>query len=72
MVGGGVPNWLSARFSLTAFRVSAWGPLVEDFIQFYSESLTVNTTLYEGARDLLERFHSEGRRLGVCTNKRHD
>ena len=47
-------------------------PLVEEFLALYRENLTTNTTVYEGGRELLEQLHSEGRRLGICTNKNHE
>jgi phosphoglycolate phosphatase len=46
-------------------------PLVEEFIALYRENLTTRTKIYEGARELLEQLHGEGRRLGICTNKNH-
>jgi phosphoglycolate phosphatase len=72
MVGGGVPKLIERALLAHGVSRIALAPLVEDFIQIYRESLTVHTTLYEGARELLERLQSEGRRLGLCTNKRHD
>jgi phosphoglycolate phosphatase len=72
MVGGGVPKLVER--ALLAHGVSRIGllPLATDFIHFYRENLTTHTSLYEGARELLERFKEEGRKLGLCTNKQHD
>jgi phosphoglycolate phosphatase len=72
MIGGGIPKLVER--ALLAQGVSRLGliPLANDFVQFYKENLTAHTTLYEGAIDLLERLKSEGRKLGLCTNKQHD
>ncbi len=72
MIGGGVPKLV--RRALVARGLSDDGlmPLVSDFIAFYRENLTTNTTIYEGGRELLEQLHGEGRRLGICTNKNHE
>jgi phosphoglycolate phosphatase len=72
MIGGGVPKLVER--ALLARGVSRLGllPLAADFVQFYRENLTAHTTLYDGARELLERLVAEGRRLGLCTNKRED
>ncbi len=72
MVGGGVPKLVER--ALLAHGVSRIGlaPVVADFIEFYGDNLTTRTPLYEGARELLEKLRSEGRPLGLCTNKRHD
>lgn len=72
MIGGGVPKLVER--ALLAHGVSRIGlmPVATDFLRFYRENLTTHTTLFEGARELLEQLHSEGRRLGLCTNKQHD
>jgi phosphoglycolate phosphatase len=72
MIGGGVPKLVER--ALLAHGVSRIGlaPVAADFIEFYRENLTARTTLFEGARDLLEALCAEGRPLGLCTNKRHD
>jgi phosphoglycolate phosphatase len=72
MIGGGVPKL--AERALRARGVSRLGllPFAADFIQYYRANLTTYTTLYDGARELLEQFLAEGRRLGLCTNKRED
>ncbi len=72
MIGGGVPKLVER--ALLAHGVSRLGmlPLANDFIRFYRQNLTTHTTLYEGARELLERLAAEGRQLGLCTNKQHD
>jgi phosphoglycolate phosphatase len=72
MIGGGVPKLVER--ALIARGVSRLGllPLAADFVQYYRANLTTHTTLYEGARELLEQLLGEGRRLGLCTNKRED
>jgi phosphoglycolate phosphatase len=72
MIGGGVPKL--AERALLARGVSRLGllPLATDFVRYYRANLTTHTTLYEGARELLEQLLAEGRRLGLCSNKRED
>lgn len=72
MIGGGVP--MLAERALLARGVSRLGllPFAADFVQYYRANLTTHTVLYDGARELLERLGAEGRRLGLCTNKRED
>jgi phosphoglycolate phosphatase len=72
MIGGGVPKLVER--AVLAHGVSRIGllPLAADFIKFYRQNLTTQTTLYEGARELLEQFQNEGRGLGLCTNKQHE
>lgn len=72
MIGGGVPKLVER--ALLAHGVSRIGlaPVAADFIEIYRDNLITRTTLYEGARELLEKLRSEGRPLGLCTNKRHD
>jgi len=42
------------------------------FIEIYKETIADHTVLYEGAREVLEGFKSEGVKLGLCTNKPED
>jgi phosphoglycolate phosphatase len=72
MVGGGVPKL--AERALRARGVSRLGllTLASDFVQYYRANLTTHTTLYDGARELLDQLQAEGRLLGLCTNKRED
>jgi phosphoglycolate phosphatase len=72
MIGGGVPKL--AERALLARGVSRLGllPFAADFVQYYRANLTTHTTLYEGAREVLDQLLAEGRRLGLCTNKRED
>ena len=71
MIGGGVPQLVGRALRARGLREDGLMPLVEDFIALYRENLTTNTKIYDGARELLERLHGEGRRLGICTNKNH-
>jgi phosphoglycolate phosphatase len=72
MIGGGVPKL--AERALRARGVSRLGllPLAADFVQYYRANLTTHTTLYDGARELLDLLHADGRLLGLCTNKKED
>jgi phosphoglycolate phosphatase len=72
MIGGGVPKLVER--ALLARGVSRLGllPLAADFVRYYRANLTTHTTLYDGARELLEQLLAEGRQLGLCTNKREE
>lgn len=72
MIGGGVPKLVER--AVLAHGVSRIGllPLAADFITFYRQNLTTRTTLYEGARELLEKLRGDGCGLGLCTNKQHE
>jgi phosphoglycolate phosphatase len=72
MIGGGVPQLVERALTARGFPRSELMPLVDDFLALYRENLTTHTIVYDGARDLLARLHSEGRRLGICTNKNHE
>lgn len=72
MIGGGVPQLVERALVARGFPRSELMPLVDDFLVLYRENLTTRTVVYDGARELLERLHGEGRRLGVCTNKNHE
>ena len=71
MIGGGVPQLVRRALFARGLGADGLMPLVEDFIGFYRETLTTNTRIYEGGRELLEQLRSGGRRLGICTNKNH-
>ena len=71
MIGGGVPQLVRRALFARGLGADGLMPLVEDFIGFYRETLTTNTRIYEGGRELLEQLCSGGRRLGICTNKNH-
>ncbi|MCG6858142.1 MAG: HAD-IA family hydrolase [Salaquimonas sp.] len=43
--------------------------LFDDFLVDYEANIAVNTVLYEGAAQALDRFAENGWRLAVCTNK---
>ena len=43
--------------------------LYEGFVTYYSANIAAGSTLFPGARELLERCRKEGIALGVCTNK---
>ncbi len=71
MIGGGVPQLVGRALRARGLPDDGLLPLVQDFIALYREELTTRTEVYEGGRELLERLHGEGRRLGICTNKNH-
>lgn len=43
--------------------------LLETFLSFYYENVSVHSKLFPGLDVLLPRYRSAGARLGVCTNK---
>ncbi len=71
MVGGGVP--LLIERALKTLGESAGndriGSLVNRFLEIYTPRAAEKTMLFPGAREVLEAYHGEGVRLGVCTNK---
>ncbi len=72
MIGGGVPQLVGRALMARGLTEDGLMPLVQEFIALYRENLTTNTKIYDGARELLDRLHGEGRRLGICTNKNHE
>ncbi len=72
MIGGGVPKLVER--ALLEHGVSRIGmmPLAADFIRYYRKNLTTHTTLYDGAREVLERLQAQNKKLGLCTNKNQD
>jgi phosphoglycolate phosphatase len=72
MIGGGVPKLVERALIAKGASLTDILPLAADFVQSYKENLTTHTTLYDGARELLERLKDEGRLLGLCSNKLHD
>ncbi|MGA9266526.1 MAG: HAD-IA family hydrolase [Rhodomicrobium sp.] len=72
MIGGGVPQLVGRALRARGLPGDGLMSLVEEFIALYRENLTTNTTIHEGGRELLAQLHSEGRRLGICTNKNHE
>jgi phosphoglycolate phosphatase len=72
MIGGGVPQLVERALVARGFPRTELMQLVEDFLVLYRENLTTRTLVYDGARELLQQLHGEGRRLGVCTNKNHE
>lgn len=72
MIGGGIPKLIERALRAHGVSDLELLPLAADFVQYYRKNLTTRTTLYEGAAELLEQLKSEGRRLGLCTNKQHE
>ncbi len=72
MIGGGVPKLVERALRARGVSTDGLMHVVSDFIGFYRENLTTWTTVYPGAREVLEQFRSEGRALGLCTNKQHE
>jgi phosphoglycolate phosphatase len=72
MIGGGISKLIERAAQARRIPGEEIPPIAADFVRFYRESLTTQTLPFEGARELLAMLVSEGRRLGVCTNKRQD
>ncbi len=72
MIGGGVPKLLERALAARGDSAAHLPEAVSAFIEIYRNNLTVRTTLYDGARELLENLCEEGRLLGLCTNKPHE
>jgi phosphoglycolate phosphatase len=72
MVGGGIAKLVGRALEAQGVPGEYLAPLAADFLKYYGKNLTVRTARYEGAVELLERFKSEGRLLGLCTNKKHE
>lgn len=72
MVGGGIPKLVERALRAHGVANIELLPLAADFIRYYRDHLTVHTTLYDGAAELLATLKGEGRRLGLCTNKQHE
>ena len=72
MIGGGVPKLLERALAARGNSATQLSEAVSAFIEIYRNNLTVRTTLYDGAGELLKKLYEEGRLLGLCTNKPHD
>jgi phosphoglycolate phosphatase len=44
--------------------------LLEDFLVYYADNISVDSKPFDGLIDVLETYGSEGATLAVCTNKR--
>ncbi|MFF8802259.1 MULTISPECIES: phosphoglycolate phosphatase [unclassified Methylobacterium] len=55
-----------AGASLTPERLET---LFQDFLAYYGDHLTDNSTLFPGVVEALDRLEAEGFRLAICTNK---
>lgn len=71
MVGGGVP--LLVERALKRLGQDAGADrivmLTNRFVEIYAPRAAQKTKLFPGVRQVLEAYHGEGVRLGVCTNK---
>lgn len=67
-VSQGVRGMLGAGFGLIP-QDEAYAPLAARFLALYSESLCVETRLFAGMDELLEKLDARGITWGVVTNK---
>lgn len=67
-VSQGVRGMLGAGFGLTP-EDEAYAPLAARFLALYSESLCIETRLFEGMDELLDKLDAWGITWGVVTNK---
>lgn len=72
MIGGGIPKLVERALLAHGVSRDALLPLAQDFIRVYGENLTVETKIFDGGLEVLDRLAAEGRKLGICTNKQHD
>lgn len=70
-IGHGARVLIARGFEATGEPVPEGGmePLYERFVAHYADNIAAGSTLFPGARELLERCQKEGIALGVCTNK---
>lgn len=70
-IGHGARALIARGFEATGEPVppGAMEPLYEQFVTYYAANLAAGSSLFPGARELLERCRQEGIALGVCTNK---
>lgn len=70
-IGHGARALIARGFEATGEPVPPGGmePLYELFVTYYAANIAVGSSLFPGARELLERCRQEGIALGVCTNK---
>jgi phosphoglycolate phosphatase len=71
MVGQGARRLIARGFERTGTPVGAehLDRLFEAFIDYYSANIAVESRLFPGALEVLERCRGEGIALGICTNK---
>lgn len=65
-IGGGARN---AVIKLTGFEGERLDQYEQMFYTIYNEMCAVNTTVYDGGRELVERFKEQGKILAVVTMK---
>ncbi|MGE0613660.1 MAG: phosphoglycolate phosphatase [Hyphomicrobiales bacterium] len=71
MVGGGIPKLVERTLGALGLPADPRevSILAGRFMELYAPRATVETKLYPGARELLDRLTAGGVRLGLCTNK---
>lgn len=52
-----------------ALDADALKPLHKSFLDYYRSNIAVDSRMYDGLGELLEKASKKGLRLGVCTNK---
>ncbi len=72
MIGGGIPKLIERAFLAHGLEPSDMMPVINDFLRIYATSGMAKTTLYDGAKPLLEHLHASGIKIGLCTNKQQD
>jgi len=70
-IGHGARALIARGFEATGEPIpqAAVEPLYDRFVQYYAANIAAGSSLFPGARTLLERCRAEGILLGVCTNK---
>lgn len=74
MIGDGIAKLVERGFAATGIipRKPQLAAQVSRFVHHYDQALTVETVLYPGVFKALRSLESDGRLLGVCTNKPYD
>ncbi len=71
MIGGGALRLVERALLGRGVCGADLPAFAASYLRHYEADLTTQTVLYDGARELLERLRSEGRKLGLCSNKPH-
>ncbi|MFZ1816167.1 MAG: HAD-IA family hydrolase [Rhizobiaceae bacterium] len=74
VVGHGARRMIERAFSFhrRPLQTGQLDRLFDLFIEDYRANIALNTVLFDGAEDALERFAKAGWLLAVCTNKQED
>jgi phosphoglycolate phosphatase len=69
MIGGGVKQLINNALEAHGVATDDVDQLVMDMVSIYATRATELTRLFDGAGEVIERFHAAGIQMAVCTNK---